>query len=181
MIGVRLHSAAISQDVNGPGRRYTLWFQGCSLACHGCFNPPSHSFSGDSACVTDVARKINAQRGIRGVTLTGGEPLQQPKALVHLLSLLDPGLDTLLFSGYSLAEVKARPLLIDALVSVDAALLGRYDSTLSHPFQGKSLVLLGDRISASELRPHRNTEILLNTTGGTITGLPSKAISPSRQ
>ena len=45
---VRLRIAQIvpSTEAEGPGRRFALWFQGCSLRCPGCCNPEMLPFTG---------------------------------------------------------------------------------------------------------------------------------------
>ncbi|WP_425586158.1 4Fe-4S cluster-binding domain-containing protein [Streptomyces sannanensis] len=35
----QVHSTLARSAANGPGLRFVVWSQGCSLACAGCFNP----------------------------------------------------------------------------------------------------------------------------------------------
>lgn len=39
-----IHSFVPASRANGPGLRAVVYVQGCSLKCHGCWNPDTHSF-----------------------------------------------------------------------------------------------------------------------------------------
>ncbi|HEX8107935.1 MAG TPA: 4Fe-4S cluster-binding domain-containing protein, partial [Kofleriaceae bacterium] len=41
-IEVRIHAFEPRSRANGPGARFVVWFQGCTLGCPGCFNPTTH-------------------------------------------------------------------------------------------------------------------------------------------
>ena len=100
---------ASGRDWNGPGRRAVLWVQGCSLACPGCFNPETHAIEGgQSIAVAEFFDLIDSQAGeIEGLTVSGGEPLQQLEALTQLLRLVreHTELSVLLFTGLRLEEI----------------------------------------------------------------------------
>src|SRR5437868_145303 len=87
---LRLHEFLPESRANGPGVRAVVWVQGCSLGCPGCFNPETHPASGGRmASVDDLLREIaGLGDAIEGVTLSGGEPLQQRGAVVALLRRL---------------------------------------------------------------------------------------------
>ena len=158
--------------VNGPGNRFVLWTQGCPLKCAGCFNEPTHDINGGFD--TDIARlaeRINRTEGIRGVTFSGGEPLLQAEAVSKLIGLLDKNLDVLLFSGYTFDEIKVDSGKMKVMHQIDAALLGRYNKNLVHPFFGKKLILRGERIKKEELKPWLKAEIVIQGNNVQITGL----------
>lgn len=94
---------------NGPGCRSVVWVQGCSLGCPGCFNPESHAFrEGQSIVIEELLSQITAQQsGIEGVTISGGEPLQQGTAVTALLRELktQTDLSVLLFTGFTWGEL----------------------------------------------------------------------------
>lgn len=168
---LRIHHFQTSSLQNGPGDRAVVWTQGCSLRCAGCFNEATHDARpGRWIDIDDLAVRLNSLP-IRGVTLSGGEPLQQPRALSALLDRLAPRLDILLFSGFSLEEARVLPEAMQIVKRCDAALMGRYDQTLAHPYFGKDLVVSTGRIAAAELAPHRDVEIILGATS-VMTGLP---------
>lgn len=169
---IRLHHIMECSTVNGPDNRFVIWAQGCPFHCDGCFNQPTHSpTNGFDMDIAKLAEQINQTQDIRGITLTGGEPLLQIKQVSLLLNLIRKDLDVLLFSGYTLEEISKNKLLKQLLYQVDAALLGRYNKNLLHPFYGKKLVLNGNRIKKEELKPWLNTEIVISRDDVQITGL----------
>jgi anaerobic ribonucleoside-triphosphate reductase activating protein len=79
-----LHAFIPASRANGPGLRAVVFFQGCTLACRGCFNPETHSFAGTEVTVDAVAEQVirtREEHGVEGVTFSGGEPMQQAPAL----------------------------------------------------------------------------------------------------
>ena len=108
----------------GPGRRLGIWLQGCSIHCKGCIAPENQPF--DEAFSIPVNELIcnleSAFSEADGVTISGGEPLDQTDAVEFLLSELNRrGIrDILLYSGYSkhtaLKKLSTLPDLIAALV-----------------------------------------------------------------
>lgn len=68
--------------VDGPGLRMVIWTQGCIHHCYKCHNPQTHKLDGgvivDTDCIIEELKKLKLHRGI---TLSGGEPFLQPKAL----------------------------------------------------------------------------------------------------
>ena len=122
---VRVHAIEPRSRANGPGARFVVWLQGCSLGCAGCFNPTTHDAGGGSdTTVDDVLARLRATRDIEGLTLSGGEPFQQPAAAAALLAgAREIGLSTLVFSGYRRDEID--PAL---LADVDVLIDGRYEA-----------------------------------------------------
>jgi anaerobic ribonucleoside-triphosphate reductase activating protein len=118
----------------GPGARYALWLQGCSIRCAGCCNP--HLFEPRSGewlePGTIVAEMSSVRAQIEGVTLLGGEPMDQAEALPPLLrGTRGLGLSVVLFTGFTLEELRARPgrAIPNVLDLVDVLVDGRYDRT----------------------------------------------------
>jgi len=108
----------------GPGRRVGIWFQGCSIRCPGCVSADTWGRGRRRTRVDELlAQAAPWLAEADGVTVSGGEPFDQPDALLELLATLRGrhDLDVLVFSGYPLERlsgVLARADgLIDALVS----------------------------------------------------------------
>lgn len=119
------------RDVLGPGERVVVWVQGCTLRCPGCMVPETWFPSGGRAVEpAELAREILAAAGPAvGVTVSGGEPMQQPAAVAELLAALcGTGLDVWLYTGYTLEELLARedPDVDRVLSWVDVLVDGRY-------------------------------------------------------
>jgi anaerobic ribonucleoside-triphosphate reductase activating protein len=119
---VQLSVGQIVEDTEaeGPGRRFALWTQGCSLRCPGCCNP--HLFSergGQNLEIRDLLTRIAAVKGIEGVSVLGGEPFDQREALAELCAGVQAlGLSVMVFSGYTLSQLGSAKALehIDILV-----------------------------------------------------------------
>lgn len=169
---IRLHHIMEHSTVNGPNNRFVIWTQGCPFHCDGCFNQLTHSQTGGFEMnIQDLADKISQTKDIRGITLTGGEPLLQVKQVSLLLNLIRRDLDILLFSGFTWEEIRQDTTKKQLLTQIDAALFGRYNKNFPHPFYGKKLVVNGNRIKKEELKPWLNTEIVINGNNVQITGL----------
>ncbi len=84
-----VHSVETFGTLDGPGVRYVLFLQGCSLRCRYCHNPDTWKMKGKA--VTDserVVQEILSYRsfiGKGGVTLSGGEPLMQPAFALDII------------------------------------------------------------------------------------------------
>lgn len=89
--------------VDGPGMRFTVFTQGCPHCCPGCHNPETHSFQGGRAVeVEAIAKEIEKDPLCAGVTLSGGEPLCQPKPLAQLAELVNGmGKNVVCYTGYT--------------------------------------------------------------------------------
>lgn len=108
----------------GPGKRVGVWFQGCSIRCPGCISVDTWAH-GES--VTDVAQVLVAlsawARVSDGLTVSGGEPFEQPEALAALLQgwRTLATTDILVFTGLDFPKIghflAVNPGLIDAVVS----------------------------------------------------------------
>ncbi|MEM6363774.1 MAG: 4Fe-4S cluster-binding domain-containing protein, partial [Planctomycetota bacterium] len=103
-----VHSVETCGTVDGPGLRYVLFLSGCPLRCQYCHNPDTQGkSSGQRRTAGEVASDMVRYRNfIRcgGVTISGGEPLVQPRfthAILHLARQagLHTALDTSGFLG----------------------------------------------------------------------------------
>lgn len=108
-----IHAIIPASRGNGPGLRAVLFYQGCSLGCHDCWNPRSHPFdSGIETTVEGAAQAVaQAHRNhhLEGVTFSGGEPMQQADTLLALMQSLRGRIPTLslgMFSGYTERELE---------------------------------------------------------------------------
>lgn len=127
---IQLHAVIDRSRANGPGQRLAIWFQGCSLGCAGCFNPATHPVGGEIIDAADlVARALAQGDAIEGVTVSGGEPFEQPDGLLALargLRRRAPGLSILVFSGFTRQEIERKPLGPAILSAIDVLVDGRF-------------------------------------------------------
>lgn len=166
-------------SVNGPGERFVVWVQGCDLGCVGCFNPQTHAAeAGSTVSVADLLSHIDAVDRLRGLTVSGGEPLQQGTALTTLLAAAQArGLDTLVFTGYRRDELGDH----QALANIDLLVAGRFRARAraTEPLLGSAnqeIHALTGRIRLDELEP-QGIEVTLRPDGSVVTtGFPPAAL-----
>lgn len=79
----RIHSIETMGSVDGPGLRFIIFLQGCSMKCIYCHNRDTWGrHSGRETDTNEVISKISSLKGFYtgndgGITCTGGEPLLQ--------------------------------------------------------------------------------------------------------
>lgn len=168
---INVHHMELS-CVNGPGLRLTLWVQGCALNCKGCFNPGTHAGEVNTLMpVAELAQKINAL-DIVGVTLSGGEPLDQAPAVEQLIRAVNGEKNWILYTGYTPKEIFQDEARIRVVKAVDLTLAGRYRHNAAHPYQHKQIIKTSDRIDIDYFRTRRVVEFVVSNSGVTKTGLP---------
>lgn len=121
-----VHSWDISVGVDGPGTRFALFTAGCPLRCLYCENPDTWKAKGGrrtelGQVMTRVHRYEQVLRDSGGgVTVSGGEPLAQPRFVASFLrASRQAGLHTALDTSGYLGRLATDELLDD----VDLVLL----------------------------------------------------------
>ncbi len=106
---IRLAGVINDSIVDGPGLRYVIFTQGCPHHCEGCHNPESWDVNGGEEYSLDyIIEKFKNNPLLSGVTLSGGEPLCQPKECAIIAEeAKNSGLNVLLFTGYTYEQLKA--------------------------------------------------------------------------
>ena len=93
MIG-KIHSLETFGTVDGPGIRFVIFMQGCSLQCKYCHNRDTWNIhSGFEATTSEIVEQITRYKSYidssgGGVTVSGGEPLLQTEFLIELFKKL---------------------------------------------------------------------------------------------
>lgn len=185
---LRVHATEARSRANGPGARFVVWVQGCTLGCPGCFNPathptgielrdaPTHVIGREIevAVLVDEILAAHAAAPIDGVSLSGGEPLQQAAAAVELLDgVRAAGLSTLAFSGYTIDEIREIPHGPEVLARLDVLIDGRYVSTerLASSLRGSAnqrIHTLTSRYSRADVEATPVAEIRIGPTGDVV-------------
>jgi anaerobic ribonucleoside-triphosphate reductase activating protein len=129
----------------GYGTRLGIWVQGCPLACPGCMSVDT--WAADAGTEVSVAELAGLWReavaaGASGVTISGGEPLEQLGGLGSLIEAIAQvradltdeygltwqlphrELDILLYTGYEPAEFS--PAQRQVVGRADAVITGRF-------------------------------------------------------
>ena len=78
---IRLYGTVTDSIVDGPGLRFSVFVQGCTHGCPGCHNPESWPFEGGTEeSIDELVKRVLGNKLCTGVTLSGGDPFQQPQA-----------------------------------------------------------------------------------------------------
>lgn len=136
MTSLRVNRLRFPVTVLGPGRRLGLWLQGCTIACPGCTSrdtwSPTAGVEMTVAELTAACAELG-ESGLDGITISGGEPFEQPAGLFSLLGALHTwraadgarrDIDILCYSGWSWRRLQRH----------HAAILARLDAVISEPF-----------------------------------------------
>ena len=112
----------------GPGRRVGVWFQGCSIRCEGCVSADTWGRGRGASTVARVIAALDQWlRQADGVTVSGGEPFDQPDALrAFLMEIrMRTEVDILVYSGYPIERLNHHLSAMDGLI--DALMTDPYD------------------------------------------------------
>lgn len=137
-----LHSMLLQSEVNGPGERLVIWTQGCTKGCPGCFNPETWKFARKNLRVpAELAEEVISSNP-EGLTLTGGDPLEQPEALLDFLKSLHDGgtpeslradllpRGVICFTGFVIEELRGAAL--ECIDYIDLLIDGRFIEKLRY-------------------------------------------------
>lgn len=138
---ISLHSILSQSEVNGPGERLVIWVQGCSKGCVGCFNPGTWKSSKKWLETPERLAEYVISSNPEGLTLTGGDPLEQSDSLLEFLKALHKGVPSSLradflprgiicFTGYRLDELHGSAL--ECVDYCDLLIDGRYVKELHY-------------------------------------------------
>lgn len=187
---LRVARYKLRSRVLGPGERAVIWFQGCSLDCPGCIALEMNrsatwlSFSAD-----ELVELVAQVEGIEGVTLSGGDPFDQPKD--ELAAFLDrlratTSLSVMCYTGRTLRQLELADdadLNRSILAHCDVLVDGIYDERLNtgQQWRGSSnqvIHFLTDRYRDIAEQTHaskdRAIEVDLSTDNVvSITGIPA--------
>ena len=167
--------------VNGPGNRFVLWTQGCSKGCSECFNPETWSTNIYKELSPTQIFELIKNFEVDGVTISGGDPLEQEDELLELLMLLSTmrlRKGVILFSGFTRAEISSNFIREQCLKYIDVLIDGRYEKNLKIDFSlrgssNQEFYYFSNKISSDEL--YFDQEIEISSLEGDImmTGFPN--------
>jgi anaerobic ribonucleoside-triphosphate reductase activating protein len=131
---IRLAITDIQRDsvVDGEGIRSVIWVQGCSHKCRECHNPETHSFDGGYLVDVELVKKsISTLEGQDGVTLSGGDPMYQPKECSEIASYCHKlKLNVWCYTGFTYEELielsKNNSDILEFLSNIDVLIDGRF-------------------------------------------------------
>ena len=167
--------------VNGPGNRFVLWTQGCSKGCSECFNPETWSNNIFKELSPKQIFELIKNFEVDGVTISGGDPLEQEDELLELLMLLSTirlSKGVILFSGFTRAEISSNIIRESCLRYIDVLIDGRYEKNLKVDFSLKGssnqeFYFFSNKISSNELCFDQEIEISSLEGDIMMTGFPN--------
>ena len=115
----------------GPGQRVGLWFQGCSKHCKECISPEMQIFDESKKVPIDMMISLIKQEADRNncyrLTVSGGDPFEQPYELYELLKgVKEHFFDILVYTGFTLDEIKKNKTCSRCLEYIDVLIDGKY-------------------------------------------------------
>jgi len=186
---LRVHAIVKRTTVLGPGERFALWLQGCEKNCPSCMSSSARDKRGGTLIrVSEILQSILSEKGLEGITISGGEPFLQYRALYNFLKQLreQSRLGVILYTGYYLDELRGmnNPEIhaITAKLS-DIIIDGPYLEELSDgkPLRGSSnqtIHLTSKRYARIYPdiygQPGRKCEIHLNNKEAFLVGIPDE-------
>ncbi|MEU8307645.1 4Fe-4S single cluster domain-containing protein [Actinomadura sp. NPDC048955] len=127
----------------GPGTRAGIWTQGCTLHCNGCLSRDTWDADPGRAIPVEAVLGWLASlpEPVDGVTISGGEPFQQPAALAALVRGIRAwretrdretiALDILVYSGYVYSRLSRASVTREIVDMCDAVVTGPYVDRLN--------------------------------------------------
>jgi len=171
---LRVHHIESASRANGPGLRTVIWFRGCTLGCPGCYNPETHPARGGALWhpLALFEALVKNSPEIEGLTLSGGEPLQQGKALSVFLEQvrLHTSWSVILFSGFAREEIQRLPWGTEVLQWVDVLIAGRFlvEQRLARGLLGsanKTLHFFTARYTLQDIMSVPEAEVIIEANG----------------
>ena len=181
---LRVANIIPTSEANGPGVHFTLWVQGCSLNCPGCYNKVLQNKSKGNEYSIDAIVKIiyNYWKDdkIRGITLTGGEPLQQAESILSLVKSvkkIERKIGIILLTGYYKTEIEKEEYFQELQSHIDVLIAGRFvmDKKIQEGLRGssnKEYFFYSSIYSQEEFESIPPTEVFIDNSGNiSLTGI----------
>ena len=169
--------------IYGPGCRFVIWVQGCSIHCKGCWNKEMWSFGKRHLFSVQELVGLISKASVEGITILGGEPLDQFDEVYSLCAECQKkGFSTMVFTGYEIEEINNSRM--SAIKSVsDILITGRYVEklrTIDMQWIGSTnqqIHFISEKYKDYELDNGNYIEITINDSGqSSILGFPETKI-----
>lgn len=175
-----------SSSIYGPGERYVIWVQGCSIRCEACWNYEMWSLETKiQKSVEELFKEIEQLKiEIEGITILGGEALDQYEEVFELCKKnFQSGLSVMLYTGYEREEIQSLQK-EEILEFVDILIPGRYKKEFRNTnlqwrgSENQEIQFLTKRYSSSIVEEGNYVEINIDEWGSTtILGYPDESFN----
>lgn len=127
---IRISDICRESSVDGQGLRYVVFVQGCTHGCKGCHNPSTHDINGGTLVdIDDIINEFKSDRLVRGITISGGEPMLQPKQVLELAKRVkELGKSVWVYSGYTWEQLMSmnNSYINEILTTIDVLVDGKF-------------------------------------------------------
>ena len=127
---MRIAGTVSESIVDGPGLRLTVFTQGCPHRCPGCHNPQTHDPAGGrEETTTALLARYTADPLLDGLTLSGGEPMEQAAECAALAEAVHAlGGNVWVYTGwrYEALVQESDPARLRLLAAADVLVDGPY-------------------------------------------------------
>ena len=169
----------------GPFKRYAIWVQGCNKRCKGCISPDAQSLDGGIVVdVADLAAEILFVPDIEGITVSGGEPFLQQRALATLVDLLRDKRDmgVIVYTGILYEEIKETPLAQRCDLIIDGEYIEELNDDKSmRGSSNQKAICVTDRYQRFAEHHYgvsgRKVEFCIDSGSVNMVGIPSRSIA----
>ena len=175
-----VNSIIESSSIYGPGDRFVIWVQGCTLGCKGCWNTQMWNHGiGQKLSIDRILKMIQSYSQLEGITILGGEPFEQIEGVYDLITKVkETDLTVMLYTGFELNEFTEK--MAECYEKSDIVIAGRY----RHELRDAGLLWRGStnqiiesptrRYNVDEFEEAQEVEIQVNHDTGEIivTGYP---------
>ncbi|WP_294465685.1 4Fe-4S single cluster domain-containing protein [uncultured Anaerofustis sp.] len=176
---INIYKIIKQTEVEGPGKRFCIWVQGCKHRCEGCFAKDTWDTDVDKYMgANDLLNMILYEKDIEGITFLGGEPFLQARELSKIAKKVkEKDLSVLTFTGYIYEDLKTLndKYVNELLKYTDLLVDGPYIESLkdfSRPWVGsknQSYIFLSDRYSYNDIKKYKSKiEMRINKEGNVI-------------
>lgn len=121
-----------SYDVaNGVGIRTSIFVTGCTHNCKNCFNTKYMDFNFGNIWTDETTKEVIEylkDENVKGLTLLGGEPMQNAKELTEIVKKIKKYInkDIWIYSGYTFEEIIDDDERFELLKQCDVLVDGRF-------------------------------------------------------
>ena len=186
---VRIGDFCRETESEGPGKRFAIWFQGCSIRCKGCIVPQFWDFDGGKLWEVEeffsIIKDTAKENHIEGVTFLGGEPFDQKEAVAELAYLIKKEeLNLITFTGYLYEDLIERDdhhinqilELTDVLIDGPYLEEKRTENLYLRGSSNQRIIILSARFSPADFNRKNSIEFRFGNGEVRIVGFPFEVL-----